>query len=205
MNLKLLISTSILIVYPAIAGAHDAKTDYFKGNDKNSIIVVKNGSNSIYYIQVQFADASNASLQYVNTKLNLLTRYVLLKHLQGEHKNITGMQISGLTAVDSFKIGSNYFKISKVDKDSVKLINGKFQANAPSSYVASNSESEVVNSADVHNHIQKEIHETNSALIANPNSLTLWTNLFNLYFVTGNLEEANRSMDKVIELTFKND
>lgn len=174
------------------ANAESLKSKLFLNETKNTILETFREGKNVYLIHCTFSDENlNSTTSYRNPKLNLYTRYTLIKHLSKKFNGITNFRLNGIHTLESGKSGKTYYQISQLS-----IFNVTPLLSPPS---GSNSLSSVF----LENSLKKEINELEHKVKANPKSTDYWKNLYNLYFTTGDLDRANFAMDNVINLEFE--
>ena len=185
------LSIGMLLLQPLHANAEAIKAAYFQNDDKNAVIELVRDGKRCYLIQAIFSDGNlDSTFAYRKSKLNLLTRFTLLKHLQHKYKGATKFQLSGMQMLELGKNGGAYYQVSQIPIANITPSLSK--ADTPNTLDANVVESNIV----------KEISESELKVKTNPNAIDTWRNLFNLYFTTGDLDKANSAMDRVISLEF---
>ncbi|MDO9204650.1 hypothetical protein [Methylotenera sp.] len=185
------LSIGILLVQPLYANAEAIKAEYFLNDNKNAVAELVRDGKSCYLIQAIFSDGNlNSTVEYRRSKLNLLTRFTLLKHLQRKYKGASKFQLSGMQILELGKNEGAYYQVSQIPIANITPSLSK--ANTSNTLDANVVESSIV----------KEISESELKVKTNPSAIDAWKNLFNLYFTTGDLDKANSAMDRVMSLKF---
>ena len=174
------------------AKAEALRPKLFLNDIKNTVLEIVREGKKVYVIHATYSDENLISTTaYRNVKLNLYTRYALLKHLTKKYKGITNFQLNGIQTLESSKSGNIYYQISQLPISNVTPL------------LSPHSSPSTLSSDILANSIKKEINELELKVKANPNSTDCWKNLYNLYFTTGDLNKADFAMDNVIFLEFE--
>lgn len=181
----------ILLAQPLYANAEGIKAEYFQNNDKNTVVELVQEGKRYYLVQATFSGGNlDSTVEYRKSKLSLLTRFTLVKFLQRKYKGVSKFQLSGLQTLEVISKGGTYYQLSQISTANITPLSSKGGAN------------NLMDAAAVENSIVKEVSELELKVKTNPTSIDTWKNLYNLYFITGELDKANSAMDKVISLEF---
>lgn len=187
----LIILTLFTLPTPNV-NAESLKPKFFFNENKNTVLENVREDKNIYLIQATFSDEKlNSTSNYRTAKLNLFTRYALSKHLAKKYKGIRNFQLHGIQTLESGKSGKSYYQISQLPIANITpLLTPVSDSNSLSIDIIESS-------------IEKEIKEFELKAKANPKFSDNWKNLYNLYFITGDLDKADFALNNVILMEFE--
>lgn len=198
----------VAAIFTSNAYAETLKSTYFPQNKSNVVEVVKDGQKT-YLIQASFSNGTPPNIAYQHKRLNALTRFTLLKFLQVKYPQSTDFKLSQLQQVEQARSGNDYIKISKILASNITPISHpqkSTQTIAKVNIVPSEvNEVSNLNVQDIRAEISKQVLDLELATKRPKSSIDDWKNLYDLYFLQGDIDGANHAMDKVIEMESVNE
>lgn len=168
------------------------RNKYFNTVDSSKVVEGSRDGQPHYFIQVvSYEPLTRAAL--AKRRNNLMTRLALLRYLEIKNKvpkSMLGLELKGLITHGSWSQKSAYFQISSIPVSSVRFVINKDIGN------------DVLSLASIKNYGVVEMNELITLSRKEPNSTETHQALYELYVINGDLDGANSSMDKIIELKF---
>ena len=194
-----LLNSSFLVLlvgfFQSISYASDVieyRDKYFTTVDSSKVVEESRNGQPHYFIQVVSYEPL-ARAAFAKRRNDLMTRLALLRYLEVKNKvpkSTLGLELKGLISHGTWSQKGAYFQISSIPVSSVRFVMNKDTGN------------DVLSLASIRNDGVVEMNGLIALSRKEPNSLEIHQALYELYVINGDLEGANSSMDKIIELKF---
>ena len=199
-----------------IENIHEIKKQHFMETASFKVKKIQRKNREYYFIRVfEYIDTEIDDLTEIKQDLGLTAKGVLFNYLKKKDKNIKSIQLKNFVPATYWTFKNRLFLLSYVATDKV-LINPK-KIKKQLSYSSMNeskinndqkksqhkaNHEQVVNIDDYTSIIDKKIKQLLSITKSNPKSIDAHQALYELYLLNHDIDNADKTMDKLMELKF---
>jgi hypothetical protein len=191
------VCTAAILLYQDTSFAETAselKEKYFSGIEAVKVIETAfKGEQHYFVLAVSHEPLAVRNMDVAKKRNNLITRAALLRHMENKSKvdkSSLAIEIRGLVKVGDWNRESTFFQLSYVPISSVRFVSKK------------DTSSDSVSLATIENEVKAEIAVLETYAQKHPKSVETQQSLYNLYMANGDVDGANKSMDKFMDLKF---